>query len=416
MELKESDLIYDWNRASTNYYQPPEPVELDDETLRDGLQSPSVRSPSIEEKLQILHLMVALGIESVNIGLPAAGQRMFDDVLRLAQEIADQRLPIKPNAAARTVIADIEPIIEVSQRAGIAVEVAAFIGSSPIRQYAEAWDIDRLLHLTEEAVRFAISEGMPVMYVTEDTTRANPDDLRRLFTTAVEAGARRVCVADTTGHATPPGAGEVVSFVRQVVEDTGEEVKVDWHGHRDRDLSVANALAAASAGASRLHGTILGVGERVGNTPLDLLLVNLDLLGWSSERDLTKLAEYCRVIADTTGVPFPDNYPIFGKDAFRTATGVHAAAIIKARTKGDDWLADRVYSSVPASLVGCTQRIEVGPMSGESNVIHWLKERGYPQDRELVEVIIQSAKESLSLLAEEEIRKICRRQGFHPST
>ena len=406
MNEMESDLIYDWNESPKLNRR----IELDDETLRDGLQSPSVYTPTIEQKLRILHLMDEIGIDGADIGLPAAGPRMFEDVLRLTQEIVDQKLSIVPNAAARTVISDLEPIVEISQRTGRALEVAAFIGSSPIRQYAEAWDIDRLVRLTYDAVTYCTKNNLPVMYVTEDTTRARPEDLRKLYLSAVEAGARRVCVADTVGHATPQGAMRLIRFIREVVDSTGEQVKIDWHGHRDRDLAVANALSAAAAGADRIHGTALGVGERVGNTPLDLVLVNLQLLGWT-ERDLSQLPEYCQAVAEATGVPFPENYPVFGLDAFRTGTGVHAAAIIKAREKGDAWLADRVYSSVPADLVGCHQIIEVGPMSGESNVIHWLKEHGFPPERTLVKNIFQVAKQSLGLLTESELREICRQHG-----
>jgi 2-isopropylmalate synthase len=411
MQLSESDLIYDWNRHGDGDLTPARPpVELDDETLRDGLQSPSVRTPSIDEKLELLHMMAELGIESADIGLPGAGPHVVADVERLAREIAEQDLPIFPNCAARTVIADVEPIVEISQRAGIPIEASCFIGSSPIRQYAEAWDLDRMLRLTRAAVEFAAGHGLPVMFVTEDTIRAKPDDLRRLYTEAVEAGARRVCVADTVGHATPAGARNLVRFVREVVDGTGEQVKVDWHGHKDRGLSVINSLAAAEAGADRLHGTGVGIGERVGNTPIDLLLVNMQLLGWI-DRDLTRLPAYCRRVAETTGVPLPDNYPVVGRDAFRTGTGVHAAAIIKARAKGDDWLADRIYSGVPAALVGRRQQIEVGPMCGESNVVYWLEERGIAPERELVAAIFRRAKEATRMLEDGEILEICRASG-----
>ena len=399
----ESDLIHDWNEAPLLGRH----IELDDETLRDGLQSPSVRTPSIEQKLEIVHLMAALGIDGADIGLPAAGKAVFEDVLRITREIVDQKLPIFPNAAARTMVKDCEPIVEISQRTGMALEVAAFIGSSPIRQYAEAWDMDRLLFLTEECVTYCVKNGLPVMYVTEDTTRSKPEDVRRLFTCAIEAGAKRVCVADTVGHATPEGAARIIRFLKQVVADTGENVKVDWHGHRDRGLSVANAIAAAAAGAERLHGTILGVGERVGNSPLDLILVNLQLLGWS-QRDLHRLPDYCRLVHESTGVPFPDNYPVFGRDAFRTATGVHAAAIIKAREKGDAWLADRIYSSIPAELVGCRQIIEVGPMSGLSNIAAWLRDHGYSAEESLMAAIFERAKVASEVLRDEEIHAICR--------
>ncbi|MFY9823104.1 MAG: LeuA family protein [Thermoanaerobaculia bacterium] len=416
MHPNESELIYDWNRVGDGDIRPARgKVELNEETLRDGLQSPSVRNPSIEDKLKILHLISALGIESANIGLPGAGPHVVRDVERLAREIVEQRLSIAPTCAARTVIADVQPIVEISQRTGLAIEAACFIGSSPIRMYAEGWTLDHMLRLSREAVEFAVKEGLPVMFVTEDTTRAAPEDLRQLYTAAVEAGARRVCVADTVGHATPNGARHVIQFIREVVDATGEDVKVDWHGHKDRGLSVINALAAATAGADRLHGTAVGIGERVGNCPIDILLVNMQLLGWI-DRDLSRLQEYCRLVADTTGVPLPDNYPVVGKDAFRTGTGVHAAAIIKARARGEDWLADRIYSSVPASLIGSRQIIEVGPMSGESNVIYWLKERGIEPKDELVKAIFRKAKSSSSTLEEAEILDVCAEHGVGPRT
>ena len=404
MALDESELIFDWNRAEDGDWVPARGrVELDDETLRDGLQSPSVRSPSLDDKLRILHAIADLGIESADVGLPGAGPHVVETVRRLVREIRDAALPLAPNCAARTVIADIEPIADISQQLGLPIEVACFLGSSPIRQYAEGWDFDRMLRLTERAVRFAVDRDLPVMFVTEDTTRAAPEDLRRLYTTAVEAGAGRVCIADTVGHATPRGAARLVRFLRGVV---GDEVKIDWHGHKDRGLSVANSLAAAAAGADRLHGTAVGIGERVGNTPIDLLLVNMKLLGWI-DRDLTRLESYCRLVASTTGVPLPDNYPVVGRDAFRTGTGVHAAAILKARVKGDEWLADRVYSSIPASWIGRHQEIEVGPMSGESNVVCWLEARGIEAVPELIGEIFQAAKGSDRVLEECEVLALC---------
>jgi 2-isopropylmalate synthase len=400
-------LIYDWNLAGGELMPARGRVELDDETLRDGLQSPSVRSPSIEDKLRILHGMVDLGIESADLGLPGAGPHVVRDVERLAREIADQRLPIAANCAARTLAADIRPIVEIAQRTGLAIEVSCFIGSSPIRQYTEGWTLDRMLKLTHDAIQLAVVEGLPVMYVTEDTTRADPEDLRHLYIAAVEAGARRVCIADTVGHATPAGAANVTRFVRGVVDATGEDVKVDWHGHRDRDLAVINALSAAASGADRLHGTAVGIGERVGNCPIDMLLVNMHLMGWI-DRDLSRLRDYCQLVATTTGVPLPENYPVVGRDAFRTATGVHASAILKARARGQDWLADRVYSGVPASLIGSRQVVEVGPMSGESNVVCWLQDHNIEAEPALVKEIFQRAKESNQVLVDAEILEICR--------
>lgn len=393
-------LIYDWNTVD------PAPargaVQLDDETLRDGLQSPSVRTPSIDDKVRILHLINALGIDTANIGLPGAGPHMAADVERLAREIVDNRLAVRANCAARTVVADIEPIARISQKVGLAIECCAFIGSSPIRVYAEDWTLDRLVALTEDAVTFAVKEGLPVMYVTEDTTRADPDSLRRLYSAAIRAGATRVCIADTVGHATPAGAAAVTRFIKSVVDECGGGIGIDWHGHRDRDLAVANSFAAWEAGATRLHGAALGIGERVGNTPMDTLLVNLVLMG-ARQSDLTQLTPYCALVADACGVPMPPNYPILGRDAFRTATGVHAAAVIKAYRKQDPALVDAVYSGIPASLIGRTQEIEVGPMSGKSNVIYWLEKRGHEASEARVERIFAAAKRAQGVLTEGEI-------------
>ena len=392
-------LIHDWNR--TDAPKPPI-VLLDDETLRDGLQSPSVRCPDIGEKLRILHLIDRLGIDTADIGLPGAGPHVVRDVERLAREIADQRLKVGANCAARTMIADIKPVVEIAQRTGLAIECCTFIGSSPLRQYAEGWTLDQLLKLSEEAITFAVREGLAVMYVTEDTTRADPDTLRALYSTAIRAGASRVCVSDTVGHSTPHGAAAVVKFIASVVEECGGGVGIDWHGHKDRDFAVINTIAALDAGASRVHGAAIGIGERVGNTPMELLLMNLVLMGYI-ERDLSALCEYCDVVSASTGVPIPVNYPVVGRDAFRTATGVHAAAVIKAFRKNDQALIDAVYSGVPASLIGREQQIDIGPMSGKSNVIFWLERRGVAATEELVDRIFRRAKASPTVLTESEL-------------
>ncbi|HZT95599.1 MAG TPA: LeuA family protein [Chloroflexota bacterium] len=391
------DLIFDWNLAGA---PEPRPIELDDETLRDGLQSPSVQRPSIEEKLQMLHYMEQLGMHSANIGLPGAGPQVLEDVKRLAAEMARAGMHMEANCAARTLQVDIEPIAEASQHAGIPIEASVFIGSSPIRQFAEDWTLDEMLRHTETAVTCAVDLGLPVMYVTEDTTRATPEALRRLYSLAIECGARRICLADTVGHATPEGTRNLVMWARTLVGETREEVKIDWHGHNDRGLGLINALTAAFAGADRLHGTALGIGERVGNASMDQILINLKLYRWI-DRDLSVLADYCDLASRMTGVEIPCTYPVMGADAYRTGTGVHAAAIIKALRKGDEWLANRVYSGVPSDEFGRRQIIELGPMSGQSNVVYWLEERNLKPTPELVAALFDACKSADRILPEE---------------
>lgn len=404
--MEQDELIYDWN-AIGDFDWASARFDLNDESLRDGLQSPSAIDPPMDAKIRLLHLMADLGIVAADIGLPGAGPKVVETVRCLAREIVDAGLPIAPNCAARTVIADIQPIVDISQEVGRAIEAATFIGSSPIRQYAEDWTLDRMLEVSEKAVTFAVGEGLPVMFVTEDTTRARPETLKALYGHAIGWGARRICLADTVGHATPRGVRNLVRFVKEeIVAPSGEDVKVDWHGHRDRGLGVINCLAAIEAGVDRVHATALGVGERVGNAEMDVLIVNLHLLG-AHRHDVSQLRAYCQLAAEAIGVPLPANYPVVGEDAFRTGTGVHASAIIKARKKGDDWLADRVYSSIPAGTFGARQRIEISPVSGLSNVRCWLEEHGYDgSDDALCDRLFDAAKHADRTLTEAECHEL----------
>jgi len=403
----ESKLIFDWAAAGPRGASWPGNVMLDDETLRDGLQSPSVQDPPVETKVEILHLMDSMGIDTADVGLPGAGAHQREAVARLCREIADQRLRIRPNCAGRTLMVDIQPIAEISQQTGVPIEACLFIGSSPIRQYAEEWDLEQILRHTTEAVGFAVKEGLDVMYVTEDTVRSSPDHLRILLTAAIETGAKRVCLCDTVGAAVPEGAFNLVAWVKSLIEELGVSIGIDWHGHRDRNLDLANTLAAIQGGATRVHGTALGIGERVGNTPMEAILVNLKLLGLRDD-DLTRLPEYVNLVSQATGIPIPVNTPIVGRDCFRTATGVHAAAVIKAERKGENWLADRVYSGVPASWVGRSQEIEIGPMSGGSNVVYYLTKRGLLNSPEAVQAVLLAAKRSSRVLSEDEVIEIVR--------
>ena len=409
-ELDDSDigrLIYDWNskryrgRVVLN-----RGFELHDETLRDGIQNPSVVDPSIEDKLEILHLLDDIGIDTIDVGLPGAGQRAFDDVVRLCREIVDQKLSIRPTCAGRTLIGDLRPMVDVAQRTGLPVEVMTFIGSSPIRGLAEDWSVELIRKRSVDAISFAVSEGLSVNYVTEDTTRSRPDVLWELFRAVIDHGASRLTLCDTVGHVTPDGVKNLVQFTRNLIDASGESVGIDWHGHNDRGLAVVNSIWALEFGADRAHGTILGIGERVGNAALDQILVNLKLLGELGDRDLGQLARLCTRVAEATEFPIPINYPVFGEDAFRTGTGVHAAAIIKALEKGDSALADSVYSGVPAADFGREQEICIGPMSGLSNVKFWCRKRDIEPTEALTKAILTAAKQGARLMTDEQIHAI----------
>ena len=405
-----SKLIYDWNiidyEINRNPANHPHGVWFDDETLRDGLQSPSARNPTIDEKKELLTYMEKLGIQKVDLGLPGAGPFHREHINSMLSHIIDNDYQIRPGAAVRTLMHDIEPLVEMQEQHGIQIQASAFLGTSPIRQYTEGWTMEKLISTMEKAVSYAVENDVPVMFVTEDTTRSNPDDVRAIYQRAMELGVRRLCVCDTCGHVTPNGVKKLLNFVdEEVIKDGGykrNEIEVNWHGHQDRGLGVANNIAAVEAGADVIHGTALGVGERAGNAPLDQTLVNLKLMG-VIDNDLTLLDEYMRKANKYIEVPLPRNYPVFGEDAFETGTGVHASAVIKAMRKGDDWLADRVYSGVPAGDFGLKQVIRIGHMAGRSNIIWWLEQNGYEATDELVAHLFEVAKSQRRNMLDSEV-------------
>jgi 2-isopropylmalate synthase len=405
---RESDIIYDWNSVEKRSSLSQKPMRFLDETLRDGIQSPSVVDPKIEDKMRFVELASDLGIQYIDIGLPGAGPRAVQDTTQIAKFVRDARLPIKLGCAARTLVSDIKPIVDISQELGVEIEVLAFIGSSPIRLYAEDWTLETMLKRSAEAIDFGVKNGLPVTYVTEDTTRSRPDALDKLFRNAIEHGATRLCLCDTVGHATPDGIHALIRFTKNLLDGlgVGDKIGIDWHGHNDRGLGVTNAIYALEYGADRVHGTCLGIGERVGNAALDQILMNLKLLGELPDHDLSKLLLWCKLTARACRVDIPHNYPLVGPDAFRTATGVHAAAIIKAERKGDQFLADRIYSGVPAGMFGKETEIVVGHRSGESNVVYWLSQRKIEPETALVKRILGAAKASDRILTEDEIRQV----------
>lgn len=408
--LDERSLIYDWNTIEYDFNRNPSNhphgVWFDDETLRDGLQSPSARNPTIEQKIELLSYMEKLGIQKVDLGLPGAGPFHREHIDALLNHIISHDYQIRPGAAVRTLMNDIEPLVEMQNKHGIPIQASAFLGTSPIRQYTEGWTMDKLISTMEKAVSYAVENEVQVMFVTEDTTRSKPDDVKKIYQRAMELGVRRLCVCDTCGHVTPNGVKKLLNFIdEEVIKDGGykrSEIEVNWHGHQDRGLGVANNIAAVEAGADVIHGTALGVGERAGNAPLDQTLVNLKLMG-VIDNDLTHLDDYTRLANKYIEVPLPRNYPVFGEDAFETGTGVHASAVIKAMRKGDNWLADRVYSGVPAGDFGLKQVIRIGHMAGRSNIIWWLEQNGYEAEDDLVAHVFDVAKSQRRNMEDSEV-------------
>lgn len=299
---------FDWNLAEPSTWNTAG-VEFHDETLRDGVQGPSITDPPLEAKIAHLEDAEALGIHSIDLGLPGAGPRAMADVRALARHIEQNRIAISPQCAARTHVADVRPILDIAMATGLTIEVAVFIGASPIRQYVEGWDLDYIRRLARDAIELAQREGLPVLFATEDTTRSRPETLSVLYRTAIDLGVGRIALCDTVGASTPDGARALVHWTRGLIAEMGADVRIDWHGHEDRGLGVVNALAAAAAGAHRIHGTALGIGERVGNTALDLCLLYCDEAG-HIDLDHALLGAWCRRVSRACAWPIPRFYPV----------------------------------------------------------------------------------------------------------
>ncbi len=355
-----AELIHDWNADGA---RPTRRLELVDETLRDGLQCPSVTDPPIEKKIEILRLMVALGIQNVDIGLPGAGGVVNQHVETLLRVIKDEKLPIRANCAARTVVRDIAPVAEIQQRVGHPLAVSMFIGSSAIRQYAENWTLDKMLQSASEALAFARKEWIPIIFVTEDTTRAHPKTIAALYNLAMDFGAKSLIACDTCGHATPSGVTRLVKYVKGLVAKRRSAARVEWHGHMDRGLGVINSIAAAAAGADRIHGTGLGIGERAGNTPLEEVVMAIhvhgEAMGVHTHVDTRGIHPISRKVAERSGIGVAANKAVVGRNAFRHASGIHQDGVVKFR---------ETYEVLDPAAVGNERGSEIvlGKLSGRA--------------------------------------------------
>ncbi|MEU6460056.1 LeuA family protein [Streptomyces sp. NPDC047065] len=377
-----------------------------DETLRDGLQAPNVTNPGRDQKLRLVDHMVRSGIRAADLGFPGSDPSAARECLDLARHVAAARHPLSVGYAGRTHPADVHAICEIAQQAQLHVEAYVFIGVSPIRQYVEDWDVTTIERTIRAAVRSCVREGVTFVLVLEDTVRCTPEVLGRIYDVAIDTGVSRLCLCDTVGAALPHGTAALIRWTRRYFADRGHRMDLEWHGHNDRGLALANSLKALSLGCARVHGTILGIGERTGNASLDQLVVNRTLDG-DEGYDLTALREYAEYATHVLDVSIPQNYPALGADVFKTSAGVHASAILKAHEKGDTLLKDAVYSSVPAALLGREQDVLVDEVSGANNVRYWLTTHGFDStDDGHVKAILERAKSGRGPLTDAQMRQI----------
>jgi 2-isopropylmalate synthase len=405
---QDPDIWFNWNnlRIEAPLQKLPYSGTIFDETLRDGLQAPYVHAITPEQKLSIVDHMVRCGVRSADLGFPGSGPAAQRECAKIAKYIVANGYPLQQAYAGRTHPADIHAICEIAQEAGVGVDAYIFIGVSPIRQYVEDWNIALIQSNIRKSVAECEREGVEFVLVLEDTVRCTPEVLERVYDVAIDTGVRRVTLCDTVGAALPSGTASLIHWSNYYFSYHGHPVTFEWHGHNDRGLALINSLTALALGCDRVHGTILGVGERAGNAALDQLMINTHL-DRHGRYDLTALRDYCEHAASALGVSIPQNYPAMGRDVFKTSAGVHASAIMKAHEKGNTSVKDAIYSSVPASLLGRGQEVLIDASSGANNVKYWLTINGYRKDNaDAIKKVLIMAKAGHGPLSDDQIRRI----------
>ena len=399
-------MLFDWSRTGrARVAARADGGALLDETLRDGIQAPHVSTPALDEKLELIDHMVRCGIQYATVGFPGSGPAAAGDCLAIARHVAAQDHPLALGYAGRTHPADVRAICDIAQHAGVSVGAYIFIGISPIRLYVEEWTVGSVAADIRRAVAECRRDGVTFVLVLEDAVRCTPTILERVYDVALELGIKRLTLCDTVGAASPAGTEALVRWSAWYFEVREHPVALEWHGHNDRGLALTNSLTALAAGCARVHGTVLGVGERAGNASIDQLIVNREL-EHPGEYDMKALREYCGRASGVLGVPIPENYPAMGRDVFKTSAGVHAAAILKAHEKRDAFAKDSVYSGVPASLLGRDQEVVIDSASGASNVRYWFAINGGEPGEALIRHVLDTAKQARRPLTDEEIRRI----------
>lgn len=376
-------------------------VQVLDTSLRDGLQDAQIRHPSLEEKERLVDILVQVGVEAIDIAIPIARGSHLREAIQLARRIPSN---VTVACLARTDASDIQAAVDLAQGAGRPIETIVFCGASPLRRWVEDWDVTEITEWMAKSVNFASKQGLIPTVATEHTTQTEPEVIKQIYLAGLDNGGQKVCIADTSGAASPISTEKIIRFFRDEVLKSFNDVDIDWHGHNDRGLSVINSLVALSAGAQRVHGTAIGIGERAGNTPLEQMLINLKMARDPKRQDLGAISELATFAAEIFNVPVPPNYPGLGEKVYRTASGIHAAAELKAGQLG--LKGTTPYSAVSPEWVNRETDVVVGPLSGSHNVRFVAERLGIPATNEFIARALDVAKSANRILTDQDIKNI----------
>lgn len=405
MEIEKEVNIYDWDKEGSEKLKSSS-FRLLDTTLRDGLQTPGIIQPSLEDKLRVIDYDAQLGIEAIDVCLPAdPSTRYFQEGVKCANYINTKYPQTEIFVLARTIQSDVNATMQFAQDAGCKVSVILFRGSSDLRLLAEDWHEDSIINDMGKFTKQLVGKGLNVTCATEDSTRTRPDFLKQIFEAGRAEGANEFCIADTVGYADPWGIKNEVSWLKQDVLDDNN-LQIQYHGHNDTGNAVSNSIAAIAAGAKTIHVTHIGMGERAGNASTEGVLANLTRRG-INKYDLHKVVEGSNFVAEAFGVKIPNNHPLIGADVFSTESGIHAAGIDNARKKGLN-VSGIIYSAVSPEVVGRETIVNIGPLGGIHSVKWVLDRMGVPSSAELTSALLMQARIQNRALTPSEIKAVVR--------
>ena len=408
--MKENELIYNWAKhpigeSKAVKHSANQHVDVDDETLRDGLQGTQVESHPTTEGKKIYLDWVSRFVEHADIGFPGSEEEHQKEIEELIKYAVTRRLDITLSCAARgAALEDVKPIIDISHNLdGYLLEADIFLDGSTYRSLKEGWDRKEKLDKLSENIKLLKQHKLPVMFVAERATSTSPEELFEICQLAADLGVERICLADTQGCADPQAITNIFRWGFSELGKKYREIIWDFHGHNDLNLGVANCLTAVQEGVNRIHATKFCIGERAGNVDLATILLILNLHGFRNI-DLQRLQEFSRVASDVLHIAIPKNAPVIGESAFATSSGVHSAPL----DKSEDEVSD-IYFPYHPGLVGRKPKVEVGRFSGAATVRYKLKSLGIQPIDGMVDEILHEAKNERGFISETTIRNIAQR-------
>ncbi|MFX1279673.1 MAG: LeuA family protein [Promethearchaeota archaeon] len=386
------DLLIDYNEIALSNYDLPKSIEIWDETLRDGEQSPTVYL-TLDEKIHLAKLMDEIGVKLIAVGFPAVSESEKKIVKTIVNENINNSTIL---GIARPRKDDIDACIDADLK-----EIVIFMPISPIFRKTLKQSEEQQLDQINSALHYAKDNGFKINWVSEDGTRCDFNHLKDVFNAAIEAGAERIVLGDTVGVLTPISTSYLIQRInKEVISPLKKQIPIGIHTHNDFGLAVANTITGVIEGCQYPHTCINGYGERAGNAALEEVATILERLGIKTGIDLTRLPELSEVCEKYFCKPLSQYKPIVGDYAFSHESGLHIAAILAHPL---------TYEPINPHMVGRRRKFYLGKFSGTKSVAYALQQKIKVLDLdipvEIIRKISTEVKRKHETTSKEELRK-----------